>query len=393
MAINIVNTEFPLKIFHATPKATIGWGAYQMAGEDAKKIGIKHALLITTGLESTGIIDEIKGVLNYAGVETTIFSQVSPNPKDHEVHAAHKAYKEAQCDGVVSVGGGSSHDCAKAMRIVESQNGRSIRDFNGVNEFETSINIPHLAITTTSGTGSETTYACVITDTEKLFKMLIFEPSAHATRAIIDPALMRNLPQKLTAYTGLDALVHAVEAYTSRLNVVTSWGIALHAIELIGKHLRDAYGNGNNAEAREGMAWAQYCGGHAINSGAACVVHSIAHSLGGLLDAPHGLCNSIAFIPVQRFNMVACPEKFANIGRALGVNTAGMTTIQAAERAVDEMERLINDLDITERFADIGLKEENIDQVAEYAFKDFACMVNPREVNTDTIKMFLRQCM
>lgn len=393
MTINIANTEFPLKAFHSTPRATIGWGAYQMAGQEAKNIGIKHALLVTTGLESTGIVDEIKGVLNYAGVETTLFNQVSPNPKDHEVHAAHKVFKEAQCDGVVSVGGGSSHDCGKAMRIVETQNGRSIREFHGVNEFEVPIKIPHLAITTTSGTGAETTYACVITDTERLFKLLIFEPSAMATRAIIDPALMRGLPSKLTAYTGLDALVHAVEAYTSRLNIVTSWGIAYHAIELIGKNLRNAYGNGNDTAAREAMAWAQYCGGHAINSGGACVVHSIAHSLGGLLDAPHGLCNSIAFIPVQRYNLVACPERFADIGRALGVNTAGMTTIQAAERAVDELEKLIKDLDITERFADLGLKEENIDKCAEYALEDFACTINPREVTKDTVKGFLRECM
>lgn len=393
MAINIVGDEFPLKVFHATPRITVGWGAYQMAGEEAKRIGIKHALLVTTGLKGTGIVDEIKGVLNYAGVETTIFDKVTSNPKDYEVHDAHKAYKEAGCDGFVSVGGGSAHDCAKAVRIVETKGGASIREFNGLNDFDTPVNIPHLAITTTCGTGSETTYACVITDTDKKFKMLIFEPSAYATRGLVDPALMRTLPPKLTAFTGIDALVHCLEAYTSRLNVVSSWAIGLHGIEIVSKNLRDAFANGNNARARENMAWAQLCGGQAINSGAACVVHSIAHSLGGLLDGPHGLCNSIALVPSQRFNYVASPEKFANVAKAMGVDTTGMTTIQAAERAVDELERLIKDLEVTETFSDIGMEEDNIDQVAEYAFRDFCSVANPRDLNQEIIKGLLRQCM
>ncbi len=393
MAININRDEFPLKLYHATPRAMVGWGSYQMAGEEAKKIGIKHALLVTSGLKGTGIVEEIKGVLNYAGVEVTIYDKVTSNPKDYEVHDAYKLYKEAQCDGYVSVGGGSSHDCCKGARIVDSQNGRSIREFYGMNEFAEPINIPHLAITTTCGTGAETTYATVITDTDRKYKLLIFEPSAYATRAIVDPALIRTLPPKLTAFTGIDALCHAVEAYTSRLNVVASWGFALHAIQLIGKNLREAFGNGNNAEARENMAWAQYCAGHAINSAGACVVHAIAHSLGGLLDAPHGLCNSIGLVPVQRYNMVACPERYADIGRALGVDTTGMTTVQAAERALEELDKLIKDLEVTERFTDLGLEEQHIDTLADYACTDFASNINPRTVDKEVIKDLIRQCM
>lgn len=393
MAINIVSDEFPLKVFHATPRITLGWGAYQMAGQEAKQIGIKHALLVTTGLKGTGIVDEIKGVLNHAGVEVTIFDKVTSNPKDYEVHDAHKAYKEAGCDGFVSVGGGSAHDCAKAVRIVDAAEGASIREFNGVAKSDAPVYLPHLAITTTCGTGAETTYACVITNTEEKFKMLIFVYNAFPTRGLVDPALMRTLPQKLTAFTGIDALVHCLEAYTSTLNVVSSWAIGLHGIEIIAKNLRDAFANGNNAQARENMAWAQLCGGQAINSGAACVVHSIAHSLGGLLDGPHGLCNSIALVPAQRFNYIASPQKFANVAKAMGVDTMGMTTIQAAERAVDELELLVKDLEVTERFSDIGMKEDNIDQVAKYAFRDFATFVNPRALTEDIIKDLLRQCM
>jgi len=223
--------------------------------------------------------------------------------------------------------------------------------------------------------------------------MLIFEYSAFPTRAIVDPALMRTLPPKLTAFTGIDALTHAVEAYTSRLNLHASYGYALYSIELIGKYIRDAFGNGNNAEAREAMAWAQNGGGQAINSGGAGVVHSIAHSLGGLLDAPHGLCNSIALVASQRYNMVACPSKFANVARALGVDTIGMTTIQAAERGIDELEQLVKDLEVTETFRDIGLQEDSIDQVAEFALKDFCSTANPRDLTVDAIKGLLRQCM
>lgn len=393
MSFNVNPTEFPLKLYHATPRAMIGWGAYRMAGEEAKAIGIKHALIVTSGLRGTGIIDEVTGVLKHAGIEVTVFNGVTSNPKDHEVHAAHKLFKEAQCDGVISVGGGSSHDAAKAVRIVEAHDGQSIREFNGMNTCKKPIIVPQLAITTTAGTGSETSWASVITDTEKLYKMVIFDPNIISSRAIVDPSLMRTMPPKLTAWTGMDAMTHAVEAYVARLGVVTSQALAIGAIKLINEGLRQAYGNPDNAEAREKQAWAQYTAGMAFNSAGLGIVHSIAHCLGALFDSPHGQCNAIALVPVSRYNYVAAPERFADIARAMGVDTTGMTTIRAAERAVEELDNLRKDLGITENFSSLGLKEEHLPRFSEVVYNDVCTGGNPRIVTKEVIMNIFRECM
>lgn len=392
-SFNVASTEFPLRNFHATPRATIGWGAYRMAGEEAKAIGIRHALIVSSGLKGTGILDEVSGVLKAAGIAVSVYAGVTSNPKDHEVHAAHKIFKQDKCDGVVSVGGGSSHDCAKAVRIVDAHDGQSIRDFNGMCTTKKPITVPQLAITTTAGTGSETSWASVITDTAKKYKMVIFDPNIISSRAIVDPALMRTMPPFLTAWTGMDAMTHAVEAYVSRLGVRTSQGLGLHAIKMISKGLRDAYANPNNAEARENMAWAQYTAGHAFNSAGLGIVHSMAHTLGALFDSPHGQCNAIGLIPVERYNMVACPDKFRDIAEAMGVDTRGMTTWKAAEAAVDELERLRADLGITETFATLGLKEEHLEKFTPVVMQDVCTLGNPRVVTPEVVKMIFRQCM
>ncbi len=371
-SFNIASTEFPLRSFHATPRATLGWGAYRMAGEEAKAIGIRNALIVSSGLKGTGILDEVAGVLKAAGISVSIYDK---------------------CDGVVSVGGGSSHDCAKAVRIVDAHDGQSIREFNGMCTTKKPITVPQLAITTTAGTGSETSWASVITDTQKMYKMVIFDPNIISSRAIVDPALMRTMPPFLTAWTGMDAMTHAVEAYVSRLGVRTSQGLGLHAIKLIAKGLRDAYANPNNAEARENMAWAQYTAGHAFNSAGLGIVHSMAHTLGALFDSPHGQCNAIGLIPVERYNMVACPDKFRDIAEAMGVDTRGMPTWKAAEVAVDELEQLRSDLGITETFATLGLKEEHLEKFTGVVMQDVCTLGNPRVVTSDAVKMIFRQCM
>jgi alcohol dehydrogenase class IV len=393
MSFNIAPTEFPLKNYHPTPGATIGWGAYQMAGEEAKKIGIKNALIVTSGLRGTGIIEEITGVLKHVGIEVSVYAGVTSNPKDHEVHAAHKIFKENKCDGVVSVGGGSSHDCAKAVRIVDAHDGQTIRDFNGMCTTKKPITIPQLSITTTSGTGSETSWASVITDTDKMYKMVIFDPNIISSRAIVDPSLARTMPGFLTAWTGMDALTHAVEAYVARLGVRTSQGLALHAIKLINASLRDAFANGENAEARETMAWAQYTAGMAFNSAGLGIVHSMAHTLGALFDSPHGQCNAIGLVPVSRYNLPACPDRFKDIAEAFGVNTSGMTTVQAAERAIEEMAKLKADLEIKENFADLGLKEEHFEKFIPIVLQDVCTLGNPRQVTSGAVRNIFLECM
>lgn len=392
-SFNVASTEFPLRNFHATPRATIGWGAYRMAGEEAKAIGIRHALIVSSGLKGTGILDEVTGVLKSAGIAVSVYAGVTSNPKDHEVHAAHKIFTQDKCDGVVSVGGGSSHDCAKAVRIVDAHDGQSIREFNGMCTTKKPITVPQLAITTTAGTGSETSWASVITDTAKKYKMVIFDPNIISSRAIVDPALMRTMPPYLTAWTGMDAMTHAVEAYVSRLGVRTSQGLGIHAIKMIAKGLRDAYANPNNAEARENMAWAQYTAGHAFNSAGLGIVHSMAHAMGGLYDSPHGLCNAIALVDVSRLNLPACPERFAMMARAAGINTNGISDMKAGEKFIDMIQELKDDLGITTKFGDLGLKEKDLDSLSKFAAADICSEGNPMDIGFDNMRAVFKGCM
>jgi alcohol dehydrogenase class IV len=226
-----------------------------------------------------------------------------------------------------------------------------------------------------------------------MYKMVIFDPNIISSRAIVDPALMRTMPPYLTAWTGFDAMTHAVEAYVSRLGVRTSQLLAIGSVKMIQQKLRDAYANPNNAEAREAMAWAQYSAGHAFNSAGLGIVHAMAHTLGALFDSPHGQCNAIGLVPVSRYNMVACPDKFRDIAEAFGVDTRGMTTWQAAERGVDELERLRSDLGITETFGTLGLKEEHLEKFTPVVLQDVCTLGNPRVVTPDAVKMIFRQCM
>jgi methanol:N,N-dimethyl-4-nitrosoaniline oxidoreductase len=408
--------QFPIKEFHNVPRGLLGPGAYELVGVEAKALGFKKSLLMTSGLRGTGIIDDIVGKVKYAGVDVVVYDQVESNPKDYNVMDAYQMYAGEKCDSFISVGGGSTHDACKGARIVAAHDGRNINEFEGFNKSENPINPPHIAISTTAGTGSETSWAYVITDTsdrDNPHKYVAFDDRSIATLAICDPVMYYSCPQDYTAYCGFDVLAHASEPYVSRLDFAPSLGSALKAIELTATWLRPAVAEPTNYEARTGMMYAQYIAAQAFNSGGLGIIHSISHATSAFYDSHHGLNNAVALPRVWDFNLPARYERFADIAVAMGVDTHGMTKVQAAEAALEAAIHLYKDVGIPENFTsvedytknrmDTGVykgkgrrikgDDADIERVAKHVMGDACTPGNPQECTVENLKPVVRGTM
>ena len=349
--------DFPIKEFHPFPRALLGVGAHDILGVEAKNMGMTRALFVTSGLRGSGIVEELKGKVEYQGVDVVVYDQVESNPKDYNCMDAAALYTSEKCDGIISIGGGSSHDACKGARISVAHDGRNVNEFEGFNKSENPANPPHIAVSTTAGTGSETSWAYVITDTttdpDNPHKYVAFDDASVTTLAIDDPVLYYDCPIDYTAQCGFDVLAHASEPYVSRLDFQPSLGNALHAIKLTSQNLRKAVWNGQELSGREGMMYAQYIAAQAFNSGGLGIIHSISHAVSAFYDTHHGLNNAIALPRVWAFNMPVVYERFADIAEAMGVDTRGMTKPQAADAALAASIRLLRDVGIPEKFADV----------------------------------------
>jgi len=391
--LSLESREYPIKMQHAYPSVNIGLGAHTMVGNDAKALGMTNALIVTTGLRGTGIIEAIQGVLKHAGVASEVFDKATPNPKDYEVMEGAKVLASGKFDGMISIGGGSTTDCAKAIKLVYSHDGQDVRTFEGAFKCTKKNKIPHLAINTTSGTGSEISCFSIINHTEKMYKMALFDPQCTPTKSVNDPLLHQCMSQNLAAYTGMDALTHAVEAIASRLCVQSAYGPGLWAITETFANLRQSAANRNNVKAIEQMVWAEMAAAYSFNSAGLGIVHSMAHAMGGLYDSPHGLCNAIALVDVCRLNLSACPERFAMMARAAGINTNGISDMKAGELFIDMIQELKDDLGITTRFADLGLTEKDLDGLAKFAAADICSEGNPMDIGFDNMRAVFKGCM
>ena len=366
----------------------MGVGSSKETGEQAKALGATKLLIVTdAGLAKMGVADKIKAQLEAAGLAAVVFDGAEPNPTDKNVHDGVKVYQENGCDGIVSLGGGSAHDCAKGVGLVVG-NGGHIRDFEGLNK-STKPMPPFLAINTTAGTASEMTRFCIITNTDTHVKMAIVDWRCTPNIAINDPVLMVGKPPALTAATGMDALTHAVEAYVSTAATPITDACALQAIRLISEYLRPAVANGQNLEARDKMAYAEYLAGMAFNNASLGYVHACAHQLGGFYNLPHGVCNAILLPAVCEFNLIACPQRFADIAVALGENVTGLSTVDAAAKAIAAIRKLSSDIGIPSGLSSLNVKEEDLPVMAENAQKDACMATNPRKATlNDVIGLF-----
>ena len=408
--------EFPIREHWRQPRALLGPGAVEAAGPEAAAMGLKHVLIVSSGLHGTGIVDEVRGNLEDAGVAVTVYDKVESNPKDYNVMDAYQLYAEEKCDSFISVGGGSTHDACKGARIVAAHDGRNVNEFEGFNKSENPVNPPHIAISTTAGTGSETSWAYVITDTsdrDNPHKYVAFDDRSIASLAVCDPVLYYDCPQDYTAFCGFDVLAHASEPYVSRLDFMPSLGSALKAVELTATWLRKAVAEPTNYEARTGMMYAQYVAAQAFNSGGLGIIHSISHAVSAFYDSHHGLNNAIALPRVWDFNMPARYERFADIAVAMGVDTHGMTKVQAAEAALEEAIRLLKDVNIPENFTsvedytknrmDTGVYEgkgrrirgddADVERVAKHVMGDACTPGNPQECTVENLKPVVKETM
>ena len=364
--------------FYIPTVTLMGIGSHKELGRQIKNLGGKRPFVCTDkGITKAGLTEKIVELIRReAGVESVVFDETIPNPTDKNVHDALKVYKDHDCDMIISLGGGSSHDCAKGVGIVAS-NGGNIRDYEGVDK-STKPMPPFIAINTTAGTASEMTRFCIITDTSRKVKMAIVDWRVTPNIAINDPLLMAGMPPSLTAATGMDALTHAIEAYVSTIATPVTDACALKAIELVSQYLRAAVANGSDMEARDKMAYAEYLAGMAFNNASLGHVHAMAHQLGGFYDLPHGVCNAILLPHVERFNMIAKMSRFVDIAVAMGEVVDGLSERDAAEKALEAIKTLSRDVGIPSGLAELGVKEQDLRTMAENAQRDACGLTNPR---------------
>ena len=370
----------------------MGAGCVKEVGERAKILGAKKALIVSDKvLNELGLVDQIAGYVKAAGVETAVYDGTIPNPTDLNVAEGEKVYKAEKCDMIISLGGGSSHDCAKGIGLVVG-NGGNIREFAGV-DMSTKPMPPMVAVNTTSGTASEMTRFCIITNTETKVKMAIVDWRVTPQVSINDPEIMAKMPRGLTAATGMDALTHAVEAYVSTLATPLTDACAIKAIELIAKYLRSAVAYGDNMEARDAMTYAQLLGGMAFNNASLGYVHAMAHQLGGFYDLPHGVCNAILLPHVQRFNLIANPQRFVDIAVAMGENVDGLSVRDAAEKALTAIQQLSADVAIPAGLTDLKVMEKDFDVMAKNAMQDACSFTNPVTAKLEDVVGIFKNAM
>ena len=361
----------------------IGVGAAKAIPERIVYLNATKPLLVTDkGIVHTGILKQITDILDEAAMEYAIYDETVPNPTDLNVAAGVELYKKEECDSLISIGGGSSHDCCKGIGLVVS-NGGKIHDYEGVDK-STKAMPPYLAVNTTAGTASEITRFCIITDSARKVKMAIVDWRITPSVAINDPILMVGMPPALTAATGMDALTHAIEGYITKGHCTISDMFHLEAIKLISENLRGAVQN--TPEGREGMALGQYIAGMGFSNVGLGIVHSMAHGLSALYDTPHGVACAIILPTGLEYNKSVAGERYRAVGKAMGVTGIDeMNDAEAADATIAAVKQLSADVGIPANLHGI-LKEEDIQFLAESAFADACCPGNPRDTSVEEIK-------
>lgn len=348
-----------------------GPGARKELPEAIRRIGKSKVLIVTDkGLLQFGVAKMVTDVLDQAGLSYEIFSEVKPNPTVSNVKAGIDAFKNAQADILVAIGGGSSIDTAKAIGIVIAN-----PDFSDIVSLEgcaptKNKSVPIIALPTTAGTAAETTINYVIIDEEKQKKMVCVDPNDIPAVAIIDAELMYSLPKGLTAATGMDALTHAIEGYITKGAWELSDMFEIEAIRMISRYLPVAVADPKNPEGRNGMAVAQYVAGMAFSNVGLGLVHGMAHPLGALFDIPHGVANAVLLPTVMEFNMPCCIAKYRRIAEAMGVDTAAMNDDEAAQAACDAVKQLSQTVGIPATLTELGITENDIPALTAQALED-----------------------
>lgn len=370
--------------FALPTRIEFGEGVIGKAGSEAKALGATKVMLVADkGVIAAGLTRAVEESLKSEGIPYVVFDHIVPNPRDIHCHEGYDLAKAEGVDVLVSVGGGSSMDTAKAIGTLLTHGGK-VQDWCGFQLLEREIT-PLIAIPTTAGTGSEVTPFAVVTDTTTHVKLNIFDPKAAAKVALVDPTTLLKLPSHIMAACGIDALTHAVEAYTCTLACPHTDAYAIYAIQLIQKHLRKAV-DAPDLESCTGMMLGSTIAGIAFGYSDVGGVHCIGEALGGRYDTPHGVAMAIFLPAVSEFNIPADPQKYAEIAVALGVDARGKTAEEAAYEGIKAMQQLCDDVKIP-RMRD--LKEINPDDFEAIAVASEANVSTPSNPRPATAKEYL----
>ena len=368
-----------------------GKGAINEIPAIAKSKGFAHVFVCSDpDLVKFGVTAKVTDLLDNEGIAFTIYSGIKPNPTIENVKDGVEAFKACGADSIITIGGGSSMDTAKAIGIIiTNPEFANVRSLEGVAPTKNHA-VPTIAVPTTAGTAAEVTINYVITDVEKERKFVCVDEHDIPEYAIVDPDMMASMPKGLTAATGMDALTHAIEGYTTKAAWEMTDMFHLEAIKLIAKHLRGAVEN--NPEDREGMALAQYVAGMGFSNVGLGIAHSIAHTLGAHYDTPHGVACAMMLPIVMEYNQEFTGEKYREIARAMGViDVDSLSQAEYRKAAVDAVKKLSADVGIPA--VNEKLKEEDLDQLAADAFADACRPGNPRDTSVDELKELYRKIM
>lgn len=342
-------------------RTAIGENAFQNSESTIKRLGKKAFVVSGKHVTKAGIVKSLTDLLKIWGIAYEVFNNITGEPTDKMIEAGAATYCAAGCDFLIAIGGGSPIDSAKAIAVLNTLGG-DISDYMG-REIDGDFP-PMVMIPTTAGTGSEATKYTIITDTKKDVKMLLKGDALLPTLAVVDPAFTVSAPREITASTGMDALTHAVESYTSRKGNVLTDMYALDAIKRIFAYLPVAYTNGNDIKAREEMAIAAYEAGVCINNASVTLVHGMSRPIGALFHVPHGISNAMLIKECLGYVLDGCYERFANIGRAIGVADAGDSVRAAAQAFIDALDKLCDKLDIP-TLKEYGIQQEEFESVMD----------------------------
>lgn len=369
-----------IRLFQTTPRTVIGVGAIQNIVEELRRLGGENITIVTdTGLVKAGIVEILEKLLDDAGFKFQRYDEIEPDPSLETAEKAARFVKEAGTDLVIGIGGGSALDIAKIAAVLAANNGTP-ESYVGV-DLVPVRGLKTILAPTTAGTGSEVTHIAILSDhTEKLKKGIV-SPYLFPDVAILDPALTQNLPGPVTASTGMDALIHAVEAYTSKNATPFSDMLAANAMKLIFSSLRTAYADGGNLEARSNMLEGSMLAGMAFANAGVTAVHAFAYPIGAEFHIPHGVSNCIMLLPVMEFNMIGNLSKFAKMAEFFEIDASVMSQRQAALELIETWRLLAGDLRILTRLSEFGIKDEHIPDLAAGVLKVTRLLANnPRNI-------------
>lgn len=374
------------------PEVVFGGGSLAEAGFAARRLGARRPFVVTDpGLLATPWPDELLAHLVAAGLRPTLWSAVTPNPKDHEIAAGYQQYVDHGCDVLVAIGGGSCIDAAKGIAIVAS-NGGDILDYTGVDKVTRPIP-PLLMIPTTAGTGADVSQFCIITDTANSVKVTIMGRTLVPDISLTDPRLLSTMPDDLAAATGLDALTHGIEAYVSRAHNLLTDGHALNAVRLVFGNLPQMIGARDHVGHRDNMAQASLEAGMAFSNAILGATHAMSHQVGGLLDLPHGVVNGVLLPHVIRFNAALYPDRFLPLAQAAGSGRADMPIDEAGDALADQVRSVSDRLGVPRGLAELGVTEADVATLARNALADACLTTNPRPVTEAELDTLFRAAL